>query len=76
MKIMDFMFGCWHKHLSFPRSSKPGHRRTSAACKTGTYVVCLDCGKEFSYDWQTMRVVPSTGSEAHARPAMEVKVNS
>ncbi len=24
---------------------------------TGTYVVCLDCGKEFPYDWQEMRVV-------------------
>ena len=24
---------------------------------TGTYVVCLDCGKEFAYDWQSMKVV-------------------
>ena len=32
-----------------------------------TYVVCLDCGKEFAYDWQTMRVVddrPQTASRA------------
>jgi hypothetical protein len=21
-----------------------------------TYVVCLECGKEFSYDWRSMRV--------------------
>jgi len=21
------------------------------------YVVCLDCGKKFSYDWSNMRVV-------------------
>lgn len=21
------------------------------------YVVCLDCGRKFSYDWQNMRVV-------------------
>ncbi len=22
-----------------------------------TYVVCLDCGKEFAYDWQKMKKV-------------------
>jgi hypothetical protein len=22
----------------------------------GTYVSCLDCGKEFAYDWKAMRV--------------------
>jgi hypothetical protein len=22
----------------------------------GTYVVCLDCGKEFAYDWAQMKV--------------------
>jgi RNase P subunit RPR2 len=22
----------------------------------GTYVVCLDCGQEFRYDWKAMRV--------------------
>jgi hypothetical protein len=22
-----------------------------------TYIVCLDCGKEFPYDWQKMKVV-------------------
>lgn len=22
-----------------------------------TYIVCLDCGKEFPYDWQRMKVV-------------------
>lgn len=24
--------------------------------RSGTYVVCLDCGKEFAYDWNAMRV--------------------
>ena len=28
------------------------------------YVVCLDCGKEFQYDWNEMRV----GEPVHARP--------
>ena len=27
--------------------------------RTGTYVVCLDCGKEFPYDWNAMKVLSS-----------------
>jgi hypothetical protein len=64
-KIFDALFGCWHTHISFPRTVRPGTRRTRAASITGTYVVCLDCGKEFSYDWQEMRVV----SDAHGNRA-------
>jgi hypothetical protein len=55
--IVDILFGCWHRKYSFPITSKPGHRRSKAALVTGTYVVCLDCGKEFPYDWREMKVV-------------------
>jgi len=27
------------------------------AAITGTYFVCLSCGKEFAYDWDKMRVI-------------------
>jgi hypothetical protein len=54
-KLMDAMFGCRHSRYSFPLTIRPGSRRSSAARK-GTYVVCLDCGREFNYDWQEMRV--------------------
>jgi hypothetical protein len=27
---------------------------------TGTYVACLDCGKEFAYDWDQMKVLPES----------------
>ena len=53
--LVDMFFGCWHKNYSFPITSK--NRRTEASRITGTYVVCLDCGREFAYDWQTMKVV-------------------
>ena len=46
-KLFDTFFGCWHQHYSFPMTVRPGSRRSSAASLTGTYVVCLDCGKEF-----------------------------
>ncbi|HET9742748.1 MAG TPA: hypothetical protein VFQ00_08365 [Terriglobales bacterium] len=34
------------------------------ASVTGTYVVCLDCGKEFPYDWQEMKLVSATPRKA------------
>jgi hypothetical protein len=55
--FLDLLFGCSHSHSSFPLTSKTGQRRSEAASLTGTYVVCLDCGKEFPYDWQQMKVV-------------------
>jgi hypothetical protein len=57
--LLDVFFGCWHKNYSFPITVKPGQRRSGAASVTGTYVVCLECGKEFAYDWRTMKVVSS-----------------
>lgn len=56
-KVFNALFGCWHTRYSFPITVKAGGRRNKAAALTGTYVVCLDCGKEFAYDWQEMKVV-------------------
>ena len=55
-RILDALFGCMHSHISFPITIKKGPR-SRAAFFTGTYVVCLDCGKEFPYDWEQMKVV-------------------
>jgi hypothetical protein len=55
-RLMETMFGCWHSHYSFPMTVRAGSRRNQAAARLGTYVVCLDCGKELGYDWQQMRV--------------------
>ena len=58
-KLIDALFGCWHTHYSFPITVRAGTRRNKAAALTGTYVVCLDCGKEFAYDWQQMKLIES-----------------
>ncbi len=58
-RVLETLFGCWHSHLSFPITAKSGSRRNAAASLTGTYVVCLDCGKEFAYDWHEMKIVDS-----------------
>jgi hypothetical protein len=55
--LLDFLFGCTHKHFSFPMTRRPGQRHSSAASITGTYVACLDCGKEFPYDWKEMKII-------------------
>jgi hypothetical protein len=58
-KLVNILFGCRHAHYSFPVSVRRAMRRPQAAALTGTYVVCLDCGKEFAYDWQEMKVITS-----------------
>ena len=72
-KVMEVLFGCWHSHYSFPITLKPGSRRNKAAMLTGTYVVCLDCGKEFAYDWQEMRVVSATPNWSRAMHSLATK---
>ncbi len=54
--LLDALFGCSHRNYSFPITVRRGER-SRAASVTGTYVVCLDCGKEFPYDWKHMRVI-------------------
>ena len=71
--LVDMLFGCWHKNYSFPITSKKGQRRCGAAALTGTYVVCLDCGREFPYDWQEMKVL---NAEVGHEPAVAAAAES
>jgi hypothetical protein len=48
--LLNKLFGCNHNRTTFPLTSN----RKSAPKRT--YVVCLDCGKEFDYNWNAMRV--------------------
>jgi len=59
MSVFDALFGCSHKHCSFPITVRGKLRQRAAASVTGTYVVCLDCGQEFPYDWDSMKMVRS-----------------
>jgi len=69
--VLDFLFGCSHRSYSFPITVKSGQRRSAAASVTGTYVVCLGCGKEFPYDWRAMKVVPMPSPEGQGHVAAE-----
>jgi hypothetical protein len=58
-KLIDVFFGCRHSRYSFPVTLRGTAHRPQAGALTGTYVVCLECGREFPYDWQEMRVITS-----------------
>jgi hypothetical protein len=64
--ILNALFGCSHQRTTFPLTPK---RRNGAS---RTYVVCLDCGKEFAYNWADMRIgepVPARVPAAEAQPS-------
>ena len=52
--IVDALFGCSHARTTFPLT--PRRTKGLIGPRTGTYVVCLDCGREFAYDWKSMTV--------------------
>jgi hypothetical protein len=72
-KFFDALFGCWHSHYSFPITVRSGSRRSQAASLTGTYVVCLDCGKEFPYDWKEMKVIGTRSEQRHYLRSLATK---
>jgi len=72
-RLLEVLFGCRHPHYSFPITVRSRSRRNSAASVTGTYVACLDCGKEFPYDWQDMKVITSVPATSHRLPALAPK---
>ena len=69
MSFLDVLFGCSHKKLSFPITVRSARSRSHVSSVTGTYVVCLECGQEFPYDWNEMKVVGSAKSPAAAKLA-------
>jgi hypothetical protein len=62
--LFNVFFRCGHPRTSFPRrpAAKPGEPGEEM------YVVCLDCGKRFRYDWERMRIGPEILSPGQAPP--------
>ena len=56
--ILNSFFACSHKRTTFPMT--PARRcadiPVASTPRQGTYVACLDCGKELGYDWDNMRI--------------------
>jgi hypothetical protein len=71
-KLFDAMFGCRHPRYSFPVTVR-GTARPQAGALTGTYVACLNCGREFPYDWQDMKVITSRAEKREYSAALASK---
>jgi len=71
--LVNTLFGCAHSRTTFPMTPGRGSKALSGqnAAHLGTYVVCLDCGKEFAYDWKTMRVGQPIPTPVAAAPIVE-----
>jgi hypothetical protein len=54
--LLNSMFGCSHSRTTFPLTPSRRTQLSSEASRQGTYVVCLDCGREFDYNWKEMRI--------------------
>jgi len=46
--LIDFFLGCSHPRTSWPQSPRGGGRM---------WVCCLECGAEFDYDWDRMKII-------------------
>ncbi len=68
--IVNTLFACSHRRTTFPLTPGRKNAGLTGPSSARTYVVCLDCGKEFAYDWDEMRVGKAVSSHA---PAGEVQ---
>ncbi len=64
--LADRLFDCSHRRTTFPITcrtsvSEDGQRSTQ---KAETYIVCLECGSHFEYDWTTMRITGPPATSA------------
>jgi hypothetical protein len=70
-KLLNALLGCSHRRTTFPitPARKAGFSPAGGGPRHGTYVVCLDCGKEFGYDWTEMRIGEPVGAPLTATAA-------
>jgi hypothetical protein len=58
LKLIVFsVIRCWHLKKGPVITCRTGQPRSAVASITGTYLVCLGCGKEFAYDLENGRVI-------------------
>jgi hypothetical protein len=67
--VLNALFGCPHNRLTFPLTPGQNTKTPAAAQRRGAYIVCLDCGQEFHYNWVEMRMGEAVNSQSHASGA-------
>ncbi len=63
--LFNLIFGCRHRALSWPLTMRQPRKRT--------YVVCLRCGSEFDYDFETMQISQIETDPCPIRGAAQVR---
>jgi hypothetical protein len=64
--LLNALLGCSHKRTTFPLTEAHTARKR-------TYVTCLDCGREFDYNWKQMKItedVPAVPVAASMPPVI------
>jgi hypothetical protein len=57
--VFDTVFNMilWgHRRLTLPLTVPKPRQRDDASPEKRTYVVCLDCGKEFAFNWEELQL--------------------
>lgn len=55
--VADWLYGCSHRITSFPMTLRTSMRVDGEqSTQSDTYIVCLQCGRHFAYDWITMHI--------------------
>jgi hypothetical protein len=67
--LLNTVLFCSHRRTTFPMTVwRSPYASSAARFGKRTYVICLDCGKEFSYNWEEMRI------EA-AKPVVDFRIH-
>ena len=55
--LVDKFSVCSHRRTTLPMASASDNSTRAQQVASGEmWVVCLDCGRRFPYDWKTMRI--------------------
>jgi hypothetical protein len=55
--LLHGWYGCPHTRCTFPITLRNGSQGCASSSPPRTYFVCLECGKEFPYDWREMKLL-------------------
>lgn len=70
VSLADCLYGCSHR-TSFPITLAASVTKYEPQSRsTETYIVCLECGRHFAYDWATMRVIKPPAAWVRKRPEL------
>jgi len=55
--LAEWLCGCGHRQTTFPITLRAGAKIDGELdAPSDTYIVCLECGRRFAYDWTRMRI--------------------